>query len=120
VATHAHDDHFAGIADVFQQCESAKFVCSRAITKEEFTSLTLDDRQVMSELRLRAYAEYSKVFRTIRARASAGPSFKPVKYAYEWRELLSPSDEAFNRSLEALASEMPTPGSKRKGDLGGP
>src|SRR5215472_16409431 len=40
VATHADDDHFSGIADVFDRCESALFVCSEAVTKEEFFALT--------------------------------------------------------------------------------
>jgi hypothetical protein len=130
VATHAHDDHFAGIAEVFDKCESAKFVCSRAITTAEFAALTQVDRQVLSELKPRAYAEYSQVFKTVRERSGSGPGFRPLKWAYENRQLLddggqngasvialSPSDEAFNRSMEALASALPTPGSTRKAIL---
>jgi hypothetical protein len=127
VATHAHDDHFAGIAEVFDKCESAKFVCSRAITATEFAALTQIDRQVLSELKPRAYAEYSKVFEIARTRSGSRPGFRPLKYAYEKRQLLdddgqngasvislSPSDEAYSRSLEALASALPPPGSTRK------
>jgi hypothetical protein len=133
VATHAHDDHFAGIAEVFRKCESAKFVCSRAITKEEFAALTLVYRQVLSELLPRAYSEYRRVFQIIKERSGPGPGFRPMKYAYEKRQLLdddgrngasvislSPSDEAVSRSLEALASAMPSPGNTRKAILADP
>jgi beta-lactamase superfamily II metal-dependent hydrolase len=39
VATHWHDDHTRGIADVVQACRKATFFCSAALGKKEFFSL---------------------------------------------------------------------------------
>lgn len=127
VATHAHDDHFAGISKIFEKCKSAKFVCPVAITKEEFMALRKVDEQGRGGLRKRAYAEYSRVFQLIRDRSSDAPDFRPLKWAIEQRTLitesgstharvtaLSPSDEALTRSRIALKSAYPDPGSDIK------
>ncbi len=39
MATHWHDDHINGIADLVQECSSAKFIASIALNKDEFYSL---------------------------------------------------------------------------------
>lgn len=39
VASHWHDDHVSGLAKVFRRCRSADFVCSEALTSEEFLAL---------------------------------------------------------------------------------
>jgi metal-dependent hydrolase (beta-lactamase superfamily II) len=38
-ATHWHDDHIRGIADVVEAAESARFVCSAALERREFRAL---------------------------------------------------------------------------------
>jgi beta-lactamase superfamily II metal-dependent hydrolase len=126
VATHAHDDHFAGIAEVLRTCETATFVCSEALTRDEFFALTRADAQSQAGLRVRAFSEYQKIFEIIKSRSSPGPDFRPLKRAIELRPLLSidnntvrvmalsPSDEAVTRSLTALSSAFPSPGSPRK------
>ncbi|MBI5384799.1 MAG: MBL fold metallo-hydrolase [Verrucomicrobia bacterium] len=40
VATHWHDDHMDGLADLFRACRSAKFVCSMALNCEEWFALS--------------------------------------------------------------------------------
>jgi glyoxylase-like metal-dependent hydrolase (beta-lactamase superfamily II) len=35
VATHWHDDHMDGLAELFSHCETAKFVCSMAMQSAE-------------------------------------------------------------------------------------
>ena len=127
VATHAHDDHFAGISEVFRQCRSAKFVCSAALTKEEFLALRRVDERAQVGLRKRAFSEYSKVFQIVRERSPSGPGFRPLVYAMEQRVLipnggsasaqviaLSPSDESLSRSRIALKSAYPEPGTTIK------
>ena len=38
-ASHWHDDHIGGIADLVQACKSAEFVCSAALSRGEFVEL---------------------------------------------------------------------------------
>jgi hypothetical protein len=127
VATHAHDDHFAGIAEVFRSCRSAKFVCSDAMSKEEFWALCEADKQMGSDLRKRAYREYRAIREEIQKRSGEQPTFRPIRFAIESRPVLtiadrndvsvtalSPSDEAVTRSRTALASAFPKPGDGRK------
>jgi hypothetical protein len=118
-STHAHDDHFAGIADIFAACSSAIFVCSAALTTKEFFALTDLEAQVHAGLPVRAYSEYRKIFDLVDARTSS--DFSPLKYAWSTKLLfadsstvvptqvvaLSPSDVAFTRAQRALASAMP-------------
>ena len=125
VATHAHDDHFAGIAEVFRRCSNSQFVCSDALTTEEFFALTNADERMATGLRAHAFSEYREVFKLVRGRSAKGPGFRPLKYAVELRPLLespdgtrvlalSPSDEAISRARIALRSAIPTPGSSRR------
>jgi hypothetical protein len=39
IASHWHDDHIRGLAEVLAACTNAKFCCSSAFTKEEFIGL---------------------------------------------------------------------------------
>ena len=39
VATHAHDDHFAGISDIVEACEKAIIVTSQAVVNREFIAV---------------------------------------------------------------------------------
>jgi len=127
VGTHAHDDHFAGISKVFEKCSAAQFVCSDAMTKEEFLALRRADIATQTGLRKRSFSEYDEVFRLVMERSPKGPGFRPLKYAIEQRVLipkganadtsviaLSPSDEAVTRARVALKSAYPDPGSPLK------
>ncbi len=59
VATHAHNDHIQGIAELFEACEAADFVHPAASGNSDFyTLLGLDE---MSESSPYAYSEYRKV-----------------------------------------------------------
>lgn len=39
IATHWHDDHTKGLAEIVRQCTRAEFFCSTAVREEEFLSL---------------------------------------------------------------------------------
>jgi metal-dependent hydrolase (beta-lactamase superfamily II) len=39
VATHWHDDHARGLAEVVTTCTAAEFVCASALTKREFIAM---------------------------------------------------------------------------------
>jgi len=119
VATHAHDDHFAGIARIFEACRSATFVCPAALSTPEFFALTDLDELEHAGLPIRAYSEYRRVFQIIDERIDHG--LEAVQYALPQRHLyqdagqaiscdvlaLSPSDKAFRRAMRAIRKAMP-------------
>jgi beta-lactamase superfamily II metal-dependent hydrolase len=122
VATHAHDDHFGGIADVFDACQAAHFVCSSAATSVEYLALVEIDKELANRVPKRAYAEYSQVFSEAKKRAnSAG---RPIRYADAGKELfrneqvvvsaLSPSDEAITRSREVFGQALVAAGERKR------
>lgn len=128
VATHAHDDHFAGIGSVVEACTSAVFVCSAAATAEEFLALVELDQEAIGSLRLSAYREYSRIFEHIASRPRDGRGIKAMRYGLESRVVfeagsagaltrircLSPTDEAVTRSRKAFASAFPVAGQRRR------
>jgi hypothetical protein len=125
ICTHAHDDHFAGIARVLDACKSAYFVVSSAGTVEEYVALLALDAQIPISTRRSAVNEYRQALTIIkdRGRDNAGNQF--LKYAHEHTELLSlrqagplpvkvtalsPSNEAITRSRRSLISRFPSVG----------
>lgn len=125
VGTHAHDDHIAGLATVLETCTEATFLCSSALTHEEFFALAVVDRKVEALLRRSSYGEYRRILDIVRSRGLARPGWRPLRRALERLELplpipsdglhrkvlaLTPSDEAVTRSLSALAGSVPRPG----------
>ena len=121
VGTHAHDDHIAGLSRILEKCESATFVCSSAITSEEFMATIEADADIERLFRKAIRSEYRKIFGIIENRNVVG-SIPPAIRALEMRELwarggsdqippasaiaLSPSDHAVTRALGALASGL--------------
>src|SRR6266508_1836198 len=131
VATHAHDDHFAGISRVFERSSSARFVCSSAVTREEFFALVEID-SMQPTMRARARIEYRRIFDISEDRGLSPKGLTPIMHAMEGRPLLtlpvgnrppgvvrslSPSDEAFRRSLTALAKAYPVSGQARRAQV---
>lgn len=119
VATHAHDDHFAGISQVYEACSRAAFVCPNALTSAEFFALTDIEQEEHAGLPIRAYHEYSRIFDIVESRANKG--LQPLKIASEQALLLteshsgthrevialSPSSKAFVRAMRALRKLIP-------------
>jgi beta-lactamase superfamily II metal-dependent hydrolase len=120
VGTHAHDDHIAGISSILSACESALFVCSAALTREEFVALTAREESSGRILRWSSYSEYVRIFDLLEERKSRSRP-KPLRFALANRELisltldsvgsvrilsLSPSDTALERSLQAFSVEL--------------
>jgi Metallo-beta-lactamase superfamily len=127
VGTHAHDDHVAGLSSVFRAAGSAYFVCSAAITSDEFFADVQADLEIESELRQSIRREYHLIFEEVRRRGRSEVGLRPLKRAFEQGELwsrpetqtvprarilaLSPSHEAVTRAIDALAR-----GTARGGD----
>ncbi|MFI5957743.1 MBL fold metallo-hydrolase [Cryptosporangium sp. NPDC051539] len=126
VGTHAHDDHIAGLSSVYEACEASSFVCSAALSTDEFYALAEDDERVGSLVRERVYREYRSIFDIARTRPRSLQGRRPLIRATERLSLLSipvqdtqaeilaisPSQEALTRSIRKLAD-----GALRLGEL---
>jgi Predicted hydrolase (metallo-beta-lactamase superfamily) len=130
VSSHAHDDHFKGIADLWRLCERASFVCPAALSGAEFRALIDVEEEVDPGVTVSAYREFRSVLEIARARRptrSGGTS--AILRTMQGRSLLtraaaasvpgaallalSPSDLAFDRAVQAFQAVMPTAGSDR-------
>ncbi|WP_160323752.1 MBL fold metallo-hydrolase [Frankia sp. BMG5.23] len=128
VATHAHNDHNAGISNVVSACINADFVVSAA-TSEEFFGLLMVDRKISGVVRQSAYDEYRKAQAVLAARArNSGrgrgvPAYRraladrPIYRRTETADhraanviALSPSDEAVTKAGQYVTSLYPVPG----------
>ncbi|MFD6874720.1 MULTISPECIES: hypothetical protein [unclassified Streptomyces] len=119
VATHAHDDHFDGIAEVVAACPSATVVTSHALMNREFLALVEADRHIAGITNTSAYSEYRKIFEIVKQRGGNGK--RPLRRAEENKVLLrlpgaeavpaatvtalSPSEHAITRALQILAGD---------------
>lgn len=119
VGTHAHDDHVAGISQLFAAATGAKYVSSPAQTAEEFFAAVEADADIESELRTSTRAEFREVRAEIVRRGRSGQGKSPWRLAVEQKVLwerkassvlpaarvlaLSPSDDAIHRAQEYLA-----------------
>ena len=121
VGTHAHDDHIAGLGRVLEACTEATFVCSSALTREEFFADIDADEEIEQFIRKSIRSEYRRIFELVKARTGAG-GIRPLKRAIEQRVLLtrngsasapkatitalSPSDHAVTRATQVLAAGL--------------
>lgn len=128
VGTHAHDDHIAGISNLFQRAESAQLVLSSALTSTEFFAQVEADHDIEKQLRLSVRAEYRSVLAEAQLRRTRGLS--KLKRAVSQRLLwsreaspdlpaasiiaLSPSDEAVTRALGFLAEGTAVAGHEKR------
>ncbi|WP_442922735.1 MBL fold metallo-hydrolase [Microbacterium sp. T32] len=117
VATHAHDDHTAGVGDIYAAAKAAKFVTSAAFTSSEFFAAVAADASIEDQLVPSVRHEYKTVLDEVMRRGRAGAPH--LLRASEQKVLLevaatgsapgfkvtalSPSDEAQNRSVRAIA-----------------
>ena len=129
VGTHAHDDHIAGIGDAFVAASSARFVCSSALTRDEFYALVQADADISAEFRESIRAEYGKVFAEVARRGKRNHRAwltRAVEGRVLWERpqagsipaarvtALSPSDRAVTRAIAALAAGTAKAGERRQ------
>jgi hypothetical protein len=126
VASHAHDDHIAGLSKIVKRCESAEFCTSAALTKDQFFTLLEADEEISAVSRHSAYAEFREISNILRERADKRNKYPAYQWAIADRPLyyrpadessfrvritsLSPSDEAVTRAMSYFASQVPIPG----------
>jgi hypothetical protein len=127
VASHAHDDHIAGLADIVEKCTTAEFVCSVALTKSEFFALLEADEMLSDVMRQSSYKEFRAINDVLQARATGRRRWPAYTWAIADRPIyvrqtgterairvtaLSPSDEAVTRALAYFAELRPVAGSE--------
>lgn len=118
IASHAHDDHTAGISRIFAAASSARFVTSAAFTSPEFFATVEADADIEMQLNQSVRGEFRAVLAEVRARGGRGR--RPIIRATEQRLLhgpvdawpagpevrvlsLSPSETAIDRAQNAVA-----------------
>ncbi|MFF3710019.1 MBL fold metallo-hydrolase [Streptomyces phaeochromogenes] len=118
VATHAHDDHFDGIAEIVESCSAATIVTSHALMNREFLALVEAEREIAGVTNTAAYKEYRRIFEIIEQRRKETGKV-PGRRAEENKVLLdlpalditpaakvtalSPSEYGVTRAQQALA-----------------
>ncbi|WNG82560.1 hypothetical protein C6A86_002325 [Mycobacterium sp. ITM-2016-00316] len=126
VGTHAHDDHIAGLSRVYDACESASFICSAALTTEEFLHDVNADADIEAQLRKTIRSEYRQIFETVKTR----PVGRRLKHAQQELPLfsrqgtqdtpaaavtaMSPSSEAFERARAEIAAGLSTADQRKR------
>lgn len=119
IATHAHDDHTAGLSRIYQAAESARLVTSAAFTSSEFFASVVADEDIEAQLNQSVRSEFRAVLDEARQRA--GRAERPIVRATEQKVLLkattawpegpplrvlalSPSETAIDRAHVAVAT----------------
>ena len=98
LASHWHDDHVGGLADVFDECRVAKFVCSVALQTREFVTLVkLEARSID-----RGVQEFNKILDILKDRVSSGSVTTPV-WAMGDRKLWQRAHPYSNAEIFALS-----------------
>lgn len=93
VATHWHDDHMRGLADVLAECEEAEFICSGALRPEDFVRLAHIYKSGAMATTSSGIDEFTKVFEILQKRAaSLGRRYIPPTFASADRSLWDSSD----------------------------
>jgi hypothetical protein len=118
VATHWHDDHARGLADVVAQCEHAMFAYGTALQAHEF--LTLASAPAGTFRTTPGVREFARVLDILAERKEAGADLGRLKQVLSENALvyrsatveviaLSPSSEAVTLAMRAFASQLPEP-----------
>jgi len=131
VASHWHDDHIRGLANLFEQCKSTDLVISSALSTREFASLVapFEESRITRDS---GVEEFVQILHLLEDRRQKGARFNPPKYAAADRILysntitqgsgnarikvlsLSPSDAAVHQALLAFAEAVPRVGQRRR------
>ena len=118
VATHWHDDHIRGLAQLVSQCDQAAFSCAAALSRKEFLSVigTLERRHF--SVNGSGVRELFRVFTGLKE-ARSKPSYAIANrtiYSRDECEVrsLSPSDAEFQRFLGSIGNLVPSEGETKR------
>jgi len=121
VATHWHDDHIRGLAQLVDHAEAARFVCSSALHCKEFLTLVLADRDVKLVAQTSGISEFADILHILSNRSTDKCAAGPNQWATEGSRLyvdsdrnvevwaLSPSSQTVTDSKAAIAGLLPSP-----------
>jgi len=129
VATHWHDDHVAGLAEIVRTCANADFYCSSALRTQEFLQLT--QLQGLNEDLVSGMHEFAQITAELAARArNQGPGSGRLRFALAqgqvWSRIdaagrpyarlvaLSPSHGSLERAYQVIAGLLPAPESMKR------
>jgi hypothetical protein len=122
VATHWHDDHIRGLAEIYRRCELAEFVISAALRSEEFLTIVnaLGKRSIMETSGVHEFYDVLQILEKRKVSGSSSPKFATADRLI-WREnipleknsflceaySLSPSDESIKLAFEEISGMLP-------------
>ncbi len=112
VATHWHDDHVRGIADLIELCSDAKFCCSSAFRNEEFVTLMKAfEGQLISDVS-NGLKQFHSVFLKL-SNNGKRPIFALANRVIFQNNActitaLSPGDDVYKNFLETVGKLLPT------------
>lgn len=117
VASHWHDDHIRGVAEVVARCSRARFCCSAALRAEEFLA-------AVGRTETRPHSRVSSGLREIHQVLSQLDSSRRPAWALADRRLhqlpgadvwaLSPDDSTFERFLRSVSRLLPDRGEAKR------
>ena len=118
VATHWHDDHIRGMAQLLQTCENAVFCCASALCEKEFLT-------IVGALGARDFSAVGPGIReTYNVFSQLSESRRKVVYAIENRRILSrgrcdvwslsPDDIAYSKFLRRVGLLVPNLGESKR------
>jgi hypothetical protein len=125
-ATHWHDDHIDGLAEVLGTCGNAEFGCSQAHTAPAFEALVLEYPKVLKSAPIQ---EMRRCFELIEARPPVGPvrhtPTRIVDRSIVWERddkvvavrALAPTPQAIARAEQDIATKL-LPAAKKRLSLG--
>jgi hypothetical protein len=127
VATHWHDDHIRGLAQVVRRASTAHFACSAALRCEEFLTLIAADEDVKLVEHTSGVSEFAEVLNVLNSREAARYYAGPDYWACDGMRLyfnanpcdvevdaLSPSSHVVTDSHREIALLIPRPGPIRR------
>jgi beta-lactamase superfamily II metal-dependent hydrolase len=118
VASHWHDDHARGLADIVARCGEAMFAYGTAFQAAEF--LTLVNAPAGTFQMTSGVREFSRVLEILAERKKSGADVGHIRQVLSENNIvyrsgtsevvaLSPSSEAVTRAIQAFASQLPEP-----------
>lgn len=122
VASHWHDDHVGGLAEIVSACPAAEFAYSGALHSDEFFTL-VDALSRRSQTQRSGISEFARIAQILEQRKASEPMMA-IENRRLWSrneetlpvsiDALSPCDGAVLRAQRALAAVLPKPGTGKR------